>query len=269
VKTLVQIVLFPVKMIVFFLMHTIRWLGNTLVMGKPTFRVEIIFGWGRAAIHSDPDSSEGAFSQLVTAYLLFLSEYFYICDEIQRLPARDLLMSHINEGSPPYRLTEALAQMARQFLSKAERSAFELSFKSPKDPPTYLNNDCEIPKIQRFGRYVLTTYYRGGHWARDLKVSFGYTTILLPLTIGLLYDYVIDQIGQENRNIFDACIVDLLDMTVTPEGRGYIGADRIVNEVIARRSRSAFGSNSNLNPRQRHVEAAIRVASNPESCVPR
>jgi len=47
---------------------------------KSILRIQITYGWGRAAIISQCKCQEQEITYLMVAYLLFLSKYFYICD---------------------------------------------------------------------------------------------------------------------------------------------------------------------------------------------
>ncbi len=175
----------------------------------------------------------------MVAYLLFLSKYFYICEKRQLGPVRDLLVTYVRESAPPDHLASYLLEVVRASLDTTENAAFRDQFKYPKLPPTtYVENEGEIDRIEKIGRYAVTIYKRGGGWIDDLQVSPGFDLVLLPITVGILYHYVTDKIGVQNRAILDTCISELIaeqafsNCTVRD-------ATRIANAVIVKNLETA------------------------------
>lgn len=212
----------------------IRWFGGAVARKDVLLRIRITFGWRRASVISECKDQAREGTYLMIAYLLFLSEYFYICDKRQRGRISDLVKKHIREAAPPDQLASVVLNAVRESLNNTERAAFAAQFKYPKTAPTYVEKEKEVDRIERIGRYAVTIYKRKGRWLNDLQISAGFDTVLLPITVGLLYDYVSGRIVVEDRALLDSCISELIEGMASTDGKSFRGAERIVNGIIAR-----------------------------------
>jgi hypothetical protein len=214
-----------------------RWLFSAYARTHSLLRIQITFGWGRASIISQCKSQEQELTYLMVAYLLFLSKYFYICDKRQLGPVSDLVAKYARESAPPDQLASVLLETVRASFDKIENAAFADQFKYPKLPPIFVEHEPatdRIDRIELIGRYAVTIFKRGGRWLDDLQVSRGFDIVLLPITVGILYQYVTDRIGAQNRTLLDTCISELITEQAFSNGRFLRDATRIANAVIAK-----------------------------------
>ena len=213
----------------------VRWLSSASARKNSILRIQITYGWGRASIISQCKCQEQELTYLMDAYLLFLSMYFYICDKRQIAPVGKLLAEYARKSAPPDQLASVLLEIVRASFDKTQKATFADLFKYPKLPPlTYVENEGDIDRIERVGRYVVTIYKRRGRWLQDLQVSAGLDIILLPITVGILYHYVTDKIGVENRAVLDTCISELIMGQASSNCRCLQDATRLINVVITK-----------------------------------
>jgi hypothetical protein len=211
-----------------------KWPPSFLVPKNPIMKIQITYGWGRASFTCQTEAPAQQHIHLVIAYLLFISRYFYICDKRQIAPVRQVLTDHLQGLESPDQLAPAILEVVKASLGKGEKAAFDGQFKYPQLPPTmYVEAGEDIDRVERVGQYIFRIYKKRDQWLDDLQVSLGLDTVLLPITVGLLYHYVTDKIPSENRTVLDACIAELLASQASSNFRSLKDATQTVNKVIA------------------------------------
>ena len=166
--------------------------------------------------------------------LLYLSKYFYVCDERQIEIVRNILVQCARESGAADQLAQMIFYNIRDVLNETEKKAIAEQFIYPHRPPVrYFEGNEEIDRTERIGRYSLNIYKIGGLWHDDLEVSMGLDMVLLPITAGILYNYVTDKIPSESRIVLDSCVTALLDRQATSNFRSLKTARQLVNTVIA------------------------------------
>ena len=197
-------------------------------------QIQITYVSAEAFITSQRSSDEDEPAYLVAAYLLFLSQYFYLCDERQITPAAKCLTEHIETLGSPDQLATLLLYAVRETLTPTERDAFAELFRYPNTPP--LSYAEGTPSGSKMAKYSMTTYKTGNHWEVDPRISLGMDIVLLPITVGLLYHYVSDKIGDENMVLLDSCITQFLAVLESSDFRSIREGARssIANMVIAK-----------------------------------
>jgi len=152
---------------------------------------------------------------LIAGYILFLARYFYICDNRQTKILQDFLLNAVENAEKPGALTPKIYEIVFQTLSKAEQKAtiglFEIYNKFLPIPPlTY--SESEEPR-HSFTKYSFFVFERPSDrmLTSVFHMSAGPDIILLPITIGILYEYVVDKIQSEDKkNKLNQSIIDLL-----------------------------------------------------------
>ena len=87
------------------------------------------------------------------------------------------------------------------------------------------------------------TFRRGPNWSCDLRTSLSMNLILFPIAVGLLYEYVADNIDEEEREILDSCIMQFLvslessDYRSMREGANMVQANVVIAENLSRFTR--------------------------------
>lgn len=209
-----------------------RWLSGAMYKRHEVLRLQITFGPGRAHIVSQCGSAEPSITHLVVAYLLFLSRYFFICDERQTTPVAEHLAKYMKTNSPPSELAGALLETVHVTLNQNEKDAVTGLFSFPNLPPLTYSEGASSGV--RMAQYSLTIYKTNDLWSIDFHMSAGPDIVLLPITVGILYHYVTDKIGDENREVLTSCISQLLAAQESSDCRSVLEASRIPNMVISK-----------------------------------
>ncbi|MCX6813218.1 MAG: hypothetical protein NTV77_01885 [Candidatus Azambacteria bacterium] len=152
---------------------------------------------------------------LIAGYILFLARYFYICDDRQIKIVRDLLLDAVEKAEKPNAIAPKLYEVIFQTLNKMEQGAtiglFEIYNKFLPIPPlTY--SESEEPR-HSFAKYSFFIFERPSDrmLTSIFHMSAGPDIILLPITIGILYEYVVNKIqDKEKKNKLNQSIIDLL-----------------------------------------------------------
>jgi hypothetical protein len=209
-----------------------RWLAGAAYKKYRAVGIQISYAPGRAHIASQYGSPEQELTHLVVAYLLFLSRYFFICDERQIRAVAQCLADYIGAPSPPGELAGVLLELVHSTLNQNEQTAVAGLFTFPNLPPlTYAEGNAAGRTL---AQYTLTTYKTNDLWTIDFHMSVGPDIVLLPLTVGLLYHYVSDKIGKESQAVFNASILELLTAQKSSDCRSVREAVRISNAIIAK-----------------------------------
>lgn len=126
---------------------------------------------------------------LISSYIMFLLRFFRICDTRQVQPIRDLLA-----GSAGQVYSDEIALLiyhaVLNTLSKIERAQAEtmfLEFGRQSPPVAVLPYKGAGPYI---GKCKFKVIKNGVLLSSNFKISASYNLILLPLAVGVLYDFV-------------------------------------------------------------------------------
>src|SRR5208283_2815223 len=101
------------------------WPPKFLAPKDPALRIQITYGWGRAAITCQGEPGLVEHNLLVVAYLLFTSTYFYSCKKSQIAPIRQLLADYAQESGPPEQLAPAIVEAVKASLYRFQKAAFD------------------------------------------------------------------------------------------------------------------------------------------------
>lgn len=153
---------------------------------------------------------------LIAGYILFLARYFFICDERQIKIVQNFLLNAIGGPEKPNTITPKLYEIIFQTLSGSEQKAtiglFQIYNRFLPIPPlTYSEN--EEPK-HSFAKYSFFVFERpkDRNLISALHMSSGPDIILLPITVGILYEYVANKIQNEDKKRkLNQSIIDLLE----------------------------------------------------------
>lgn len=173
---------------------------------------------------------------LVASYVLFLARYFFICDDRQTGVIRDALLDNIKKSHNPGELASILLGAIFHTLNQGEQEAANGLFNSspfipvPEFPLTY--SESEEPK-HSLAKYSFLVFKHGGNPVANFYLSAGPNIILLPLTVGILYEYVVDKIrDKDKKRILDKSITDLLEAHNSVDCRLIDGLRKLPVEII-------------------------------------
>jgi len=180
---------------------------------------------------------------LIASYVLFLARYFYICDDRQTNIVRDFLLEEIKKSQKSNEITPKLYEVVFQTLSQMEKDAtlglFKIYNRFLPIPPLTFSED-EEPR-HSFAKYHFGVFKRSGGngLGHIFHMSAGPDIILLPLTVGILYEYAVNKLrDKDKKDKLDNSIIDLLKKHSVVDCRSMAGQNELPNEII---------SNNNLN----------------------
>ncbi len=210
-----------------------KWPPSFMLYKRPLLRIQITYGYGYAFFKCQADSVADEGLHFVIAYVLFLARFFYACEKRHVVPVASVLTDHLQSYAPPNQLTSDILQAVYRTFTKMEKSAFDDQFKYPLLPPTIYAEDLgDVDSIEGIGQYTFGMFKKSGCWQCDLQISLGFNLVLLPLTVGLLYNYVTDRITDEETAILKACITDFLLLIPSSNYRSYRFSTKAANKVI-------------------------------------
>jgi len=221
-----------------------RWLANSLTQRKDNV-LEWHLNYGPSFIKIQTNHKEQFLPDdlLIASYILFLARYFYICDDRQADVVRNFLLEEIEKSQKPNEITPKLYEVVFQTLNQMEKDAtlglFKIYNRFLPIPPLTFSEDEE--PSHSLAKYSFLVFERSGGngLGHIFHMSAGPDIILLPLTVGILYEYVINKLrDKDKKEKLDNSIIDLLKKHSAVDCRSMTGQNELPNEVI---------SNNNLN----------------------
>lgn len=219
----------------------IRWLANRLTQHKNN-ALEWHLNYGTSFVKIQTNYKEQLLPDdlLISSYILFLARYFYICDDRQTNVIRDFLLEEIKKSQKPNEITFKLYEVVLQTLNQTEKNAtlglFKIYNRFLPIPPLTFSED-EEPRYS-FARYKFLVFERtgGNGLVGVFHMSAGPDIILLPLTVGILYEYVINKLIDKNKKEkLNRSIIDLLENHKSVDCRSMAGLNELPNEIISKK----------------------------------
>lgn len=173
---------------------------------------------------------------LIASYLLFLARYFFICDERQPDVVRNYLLEAIKEKYEISELGGRLYEVVFQTLNQTEKDAtlgLLKTFSFIAIPPMTFS-EGEEPR-HSFAKYSFLVFNRGGQLGSTFHMSFGPDIILLPLTVGILYAYVVNKLRDKNKKEkLDRMIIELLEAHDSVDSRSMDALNKLPMSIISK-----------------------------------
>lgn len=224
---------------IFLIIHLpIQWLINLLFTRKDSL-LEWHFNYGPLFVKIDTKYDKKFLSDdlLIIGYILFLSRYFFICDKRQVQVVREFLLNEIGNSTKSNEIAPKLYEVIFQTLNQKEKDATLGLFKTynrffPMPPLTYSENDN--PQ-HLFAKYTFSVYKKSGNTGLGhfFQMTMGPDIILLPLTVGILYEYVVEKLqNKDMKKKLDKSIIDLLKGYLTTDCRSMAGQNELPNKII-------------------------------------
>lgn len=228
--------LFPIFKIIFAIIFApIRWLANLLISHKDNL-LEWHFNYGPYFIHIKTKHREQFLTDglLIASYILFLARYFYICDERQTEVIKDLLRNEIGNKKNNYKeLSSKIWDAIWQTLNETERHAVSNLYSNifrGMPPLSYSEEETN----RSYAKYSFLVFERRNDYLTSIfQMSAGADIIFLPLTVAVLYVFVVNKLRDKNKKeILNKAIVDLLEAYNKVDCRSLAGLERLPVEII-------------------------------------
>lgn len=184
-------------------------------------------------IHREQSLSDGL---IIASYILFLARYFYICDERQISVISNFLHDAIKKSEKSNKLAGRIYEIVFKTLNPMERDAtiklFQIYSRFVGLPPLEYSEDEKEPS-HSYGKYKFFVFESNGQLNSIFHMSAGPDIILLPITVGILYEYVVKKLrNKKKKESLDRSILDLLETYKRVNCRSSAGLHKLPVEII-------------------------------------
>ncbi|MGH2574256.1 MAG: hypothetical protein ACRDFC_01000, partial [Ignavibacteria bacterium] len=154
----------------------------------------------------------------------------FICDQRQVNVTRDFLLNAIRISQNPNEICGKLYETVFSTLNPMEKNAISKLYFMGIPPQTY-SEDEVLPMPNT--KYSFLVFRYSGRLTSNFHMSAGPDIILLPLTVVILYKYVVDKIGEiDKKQKLDKAIIDLLEAHSSVDCRSLEGLHKLPLEII-------------------------------------
>ncbi len=211
----------------------IRWFTN-LFLYKFQHKDNLLewhFNYGGSYMRIDTRHKEQflADNLLIASYIFFLARYFYICDSRQIQVMRNCLEQEIGRIEPkelPTKIWDAISQTLSEMEFKAVYGLFTMGI-----PP--LDYSEEDEPSHSFSKYSFLVFEKNNNLTSTFYMSSGPDIVFLPLTVGILYEFVVDKLKDKSKKeILDTFIINLLNAHYQTDCRSLVALNKLPVEII-------------------------------------
>ena len=215
-----------------------RLLFNLLTKpSRPIAEFEFTFGSGLCHIKLTLPKNEND-DALIAGYIMYLARYFYICDERQIKLMQNLLTKEAEaKKKGDINFTEKIYQNILQTLNEQERYAVNKLFAFPKLPPLLYAED-KVPSYP-IATYKLFVTEQNKSWGHIFHLSAGADILLLPLLVGIFYEYVKDK--TKSGDVLDETIVRLISSYNDIDCRSSEALNKLPDKILREKYFSHLG----------------------------
>lgn len=137
-------------------------------------------------------------ASLQKSYILYLAKYFYICDERQVEPVKQVFLDYIRRKDSHKIITEKIFAEVWKTFNNKEQDAFIHLFPLGIPPLTYIKDKKEIQNKNPLASYELRVSGQK-RLGTNFQMSLGPDIILLPMLLGILFEYIMDNIHDTEK----------------------------------------------------------------------
>ena len=169
---------------------------------------------------------------LIASLLLYTSMYFYAGEHRVVEATAQAIENHLENDGENTLLTEDIYDAIREVFSYAERDAVDGVFEYGKpfrlaDFNSYESKDHILKTISTKSLKI-----NESKWVATISVGFGLDIVVLPLGIGILYNYILNKLSSQER----VCLKSGLNSLCYSWTKGYCkkleNSRASVNEII-------------------------------------
>lgn len=224
------------RLIFAILFAPIRWLTNPITRPKNSL-LEWHLSYGPFFVKIQTNHKEKFLNDdlLIASYIMFLARYLYICDDQQVHIARGFMLDSVRRSQKPNEIAAKLYEAVFKTLNPVEQDAtiklLKIYSRFTSLPPLTYSEDKE--PSHSYAKYSFYVIKSGRGLTSIFHMSAGPDKILLPLTVGILYEYVVDKIqNREKKDKLDRSIIDLMEGYNSVDCRSREGFSMLPAEIV-------------------------------------
>jgi len=214
----------------------IRWLTNPITRPKNSL-LEWHLSYGPFFVKIQTNHKEKFLNDdlLIASYIMFLARYLYIFDDRQVHIARGFMLDSVRRSQKPNEIAAKLYEAVFKTLNPVEQDAtiklFKIYSRFTSLPPLTYSEDKE--PSHSYAKYSFYVIKSGRGLTSIFHMSAGPDKILLPLTVGILYEYVVDKVrNREKKEKLDRSIIDLMEGYNSVDCRSREGFSMLPAEIV-------------------------------------
>lgn len=166
---------------------------------------------------------------LISAYLLFVGRYFFICDQRQEHSARQALKEIAEEKTDTKIAALHLYEAIHGTLNDGEKGAVSSLFMMGIPPIVVTQNEEPANSL---AKYSFLIFVRNQELYGNLHLSFGPDIVLLPISLGVLYDFVAANVTGRNKQLLKNGVLALLELQKGHGARSMLAMHQQPVEII-------------------------------------
>lgn len=152
---------------------------------------------------------------LVASYIMFLSRYFFICDDKQLEPMQKYLIKIFKEKFDSKKFINGIEGLVYDTLSEHERNQLKSLAKSGAVMPAFLSDDDNSGSL---GKYQFYLTNQDGVIVSKFFMSPGLDIVLLPRLVFFMFSYINSELAsEESKKILQSASLDFVKHFANPE----------------------------------------------------
>jgi len=169
---------------------------------------------------------------LISCFILFLARYFLICEKPQIEVMKSFLNNEIGKEIKDYQeLSLKISDLIIPTLNEFERQAFNSIFRMGRLPYCFYEDKKLVSKP--LAHFSFLVYGDKEVLMANFHMSTGPTIVLLPLTVTILYCYVVHKLTNKgNKDVLDKSVLDFINLYDTAYCRSMIKWPVLPNAII-------------------------------------
>ena len=204
---------------------------SSLFSTRDVVKHTIRFGkFGTHAVKSEW-FTEADNGMLSASLLLYMSMYFYAGEpRVVEATVREIA-THLEEERAPDQLTEDIFYAIRSVFNLIEKEAVDGIFKYGQ--PFRLDGFESFEQKRDIIKTISTNSLKSGNiWVATISVGFGLDVVVLPLAIGILYNFIFEQLEDPGRVQLKNAVVDMCLLGAKGQCKTLNGSRTAVNSII-------------------------------------
>lgn len=168
---------------------------------------------------------------LVSSYILFLARYFLICDDRQVDVMKKLLPLEIESNETKRLSTQNIYQAVLKTLNENEREVADTLFFTGVAPLLCPDNAKQSKVLTD---YSFVVFKQGMELRTIFNMSAGPDIVLLPLTVGIFYEFIVSRLRDKSKKeLINNIIMQLLASYEANDCRSITANIQLPNRILS------------------------------------